>query len=117
MREVWEGALELASLCATSCPEVLCGWGAVSPGGCGVSITNARGLRFMLSVPHMAPEQNPNLYYPEENEGSENQRRVSGTKKTLGTRLRSEPAGAGLCHYCTLTISFLSTKVSVLKCG
>lgn len=82
MREVWEGAVELASLCATSCPEVLCGWGAVSPGGCWVSITNARGLRFTLSVPHMAPEQNPNQSYPEGNEGSENQRGVSGTKKT-----------------------------------
>ena len=50
--------------------------------GCGVSITNPGGLRFMLSAPHMAPEQNPNQFYPEKNEGSENQDRVSGTKKT-----------------------------------
>ena len=73
MREVWEGVLELPSMCATSFPEVLCGWGAASPGGCGVSITNPGGLRFMLSAPHMAPEQNANQFYPEKNEGSENQ--------------------------------------------
>lgn len=52
-------------------------------GGVGCpSLTPEASDLLLPSAPHRTPEQNPNQFYPEKNEGSENQGRVSGIQKT-----------------------------------